>query len=139
MTPVTDDVYVKVRVGSEAYALPIENVLEVAELGDLSALPGARTGVLGIRNFHGQVLAVFDLAHVLGGQHDGLPSRLVVADRGGSLAGLAVDEVTDVGSLPADRTEPESAYLTAAVLDDGALVGIVDLDRVFASLRSDAR
>jgi chemotaxis signal transduction protein len=76
---------------------------------------------------------------VLGGSGDPVPSRLVVADRSSSLAGLAVDEVTDVGSLPEDRTETESEFVTDAVLEDGALVGIVDLDRVFAALRSDSR
>jgi purine-binding chemotaxis protein CheW len=139
MTTATSEVYVKVRVGSETYALPIESVLEVAELGDLTALPGAGAGVLGMRNFHGQVLPVFDLGHVFGGSRDAMPSRVVVADRSNCLAGLAVDEVTDVGSLPAERAEPESEYLTDAVLEDGALVGVVDLDRVFAALRSDAR
>jgi purine-binding chemotaxis protein CheW len=139
VTTATSEVYVKVRVGSETYALPVASVLEVADLGDLTELPGAGTGVLGMRNFHGQVLPVFDLAHVLGGSGDAVPSRLVVADRSGCLAGLAVDEVTDVGSLSADRAEPESEYLTDAVLEDGALVGIVDLDRVFATLRSNAR
>jgi purine-binding chemotaxis protein CheW len=128
MTTATSEVYVKVRVGSETYALPIEGVLEVAELGDLTAVPGAGTGVLGMRNFHGQVLPVFELAHFLGGSRDLVPSRIVVADLNGSLAGLAVDEVTDVGALPEDRAEPESEYLTDAVLDDGVLVGIVDLD-----------
>ena len=52
-----------------------------------------------MRNFHGQVLPVFDLAHVLGIPHEGRPPRLVVTDQGGSLAGLAVDEVTDVAPL----------------------------------------
>jgi len=134
----TSDAFVKVRVGTETYALRIDSVLEVAELGDLTALPGAGTGVLGMRNFHGQVLPVFDLAHVLGGSHDAVPSRLVVADCNHRLAGLAVDEVTDVGSLPAERVETESEYLTDGVLDDGALVGIVDLERVFAALRHGA-
>ena len=55
-------VHVRLRVGRERYALPIENVLEVAELGSLSALPGAGAAVLGVRNLRGQVLPVFDLA-----------------------------------------------------------------------------
>jgi purine-binding chemotaxis protein CheW len=131
----TSEVYVKVRVGAETYALPIESVLEVAKLGEITPLPGTGTSVLGMRNFHGQVVPVFDLAQLLGGSHD-MPSRVVVAERGGCLAGFAVDEVSDVGALPADRSEPESDYLTDAVLDDGALVGIVDVDRVFESLRS---
>ena len=139
MTATTTDVYVKVRVGNESYALPIDSVLEVAELGELTALPGAGTGLLGVRNFHGKVLPVFHLAHALGGSRDVMPTRLVVADTAGAIAGLAVDEVTDVGSLPDVRSESESEYLTDAVLENGTLIGVVDLDRLFAALRGDAR
>ena len=92
-------VHVRLRVGGEMYAVPIENVLEVAELGDLTAVPGAAPQCSGVRNLHGQVLPVFDLAHVLGIPRDGRPQRLVVTDHGGRLAGLAVDEVTDVAPL----------------------------------------
>src|SRR5579859_7181371 len=129
-------VYVRVRAGEETYALPIAGVLEVADLGDLTELPGAGNGVLGVRNFHGRVLPVFDLALALGGIRLAAPSRLVVADCGGDIAGFAVDAVTDVGPLPDERAEPESEFLSEAVLADGALVGVVDLDRVFAALRS---
>ncbi len=85
MTTATGDVFVKVRVGSEMYALPIASVLEVAELGDLTALPGAAAGVLGLRNFHGQVLPVFDLAHVLGSS----AGRRAVADSSSPTAAVA--------------------------------------------------
>ena len=76
--------------------MPIENVLEVAELGELSAVPGAGAAVLGVRNLHGQVLPVFDLARVLAIAGDAPAPRIVVAEHAGRLAGLAVDEVTDV-------------------------------------------
>jgi purine-binding chemotaxis protein CheW len=130
----TGGVYVNVRVGSEAYALPIESVLEVAELGILTTLPGAGAGVLGVSNFHGQVLPVFDLATVLGNPRLDRPARLVVADHGGRLAGLAVDEIASVGSFEAELEPTESDYLTSSALEDGRLVGVVDLDRVFAQL-----
>jgi purine-binding chemotaxis protein CheW len=130
----TSSVYVNVRVGGEAYALPIESVLEVAELGDLTTLPGAGTGVLGVTNFHGQVLPVFDLAHVLGSPTSDRPERVVIADHAGLLAGLAVDEIASVGSFDAELEATESDYLTSAALEDGRLVGVVDLDRVFAQL-----
>jgi len=133
------DVHVRLRVGTETYALPIENVLEVAEFGDLTVVPGTGAGVLGVRNFHGQVLPVFDLSLILGSARDGRPPRLVVADHSGRLAGLAVDEVTDVAPLTADPEDAESEYLTHAVLEDGVLVGVVDVDRVFAALGRQAR
>ena len=54
-------VHLRLRVGGERYALPIENVLEVTPLGELSGVPGAGGAVLGVRNLRGQVLPVFDL------------------------------------------------------------------------------
>ena len=132
------DVHVKLRVGAEAYALPIENVLEVAELGDLAAVPGAGPAVLGVRNLHGQVLPVFDLARVLGIARDGRPPCVVVAEQHGRLAGLAVDEVTDVAPLAADVEEAETEFLRCAVLEEDRLVGVVDVERVFAALAREA-
>ena len=133
-----ESVHVRLYVGRETYALPIENVLEVAELGGLTAVPGAGAGVLGVRNFHGQVLPVFDLAHVLGIPREGRPPRLVVTDHGGRLAGLAVDEVTEVAAFTTDLEEAESEYLAHAVLEEGRLVGLVDVGRVFEALAKEA-
>jgi purine-binding chemotaxis protein CheW len=132
------DVRVRLQVGDETYAIAIENVLEVAELGDLTPVPGAGPIVLGVSNFHGQVLPVFDFAHVLGASRDGSPSRLLVAERDGRLAGLAVDGVTDVAPIAGELENAESDYLTHAVLEDGRLVGVVDVDRVFAALAREA-
>jgi purine-binding chemotaxis protein CheW len=137
MTPMSA-MHVRLRVGGEVYAVPIENVLEVAELGDLSTVPGAGAGVLGVRNFHGQVLPVFDLAHVLGIPNEGQPARLVVTDQAGCLAGLAVDDVTDVAPLEGELEETETEYLTHATLEKGTLVGVIDVARIFAALAEKA-
>jgi purine-binding chemotaxis protein CheW len=130
-------VHVRLRLGREHYAVPIENVLEVGELGALSAIPGAGSVVLGVRNLRGQVLPVFDLARVLGIAGDAA-RRLVVAEHEGRQAGLAVDEVTDVGALPGGAEEAQADHLTGAVLDEGRLVGIIDVGRVFRSLAGQA-
>lgn len=127
-------VHVRLRVGREQYALPIEHVLEVAELGVLSAVPGAGVAVLGVRNLHGQMLPVFDLARVLTITGDQPAQRVVVAEHEGRLAGLAVDEVTDVRELAINVEETETENLSGAVLEDGRLVGIIDVERLFASL-----
>ena len=71
---------------------------------------------------------------VIGIARDGEPKRLLVAEQGGRRAGFAVDEVTDVGVLADVEEATESEYLAGAALDDGELVGVVDLERVFAAL-----
>jgi purine-binding chemotaxis protein CheW len=128
------DVHVRLRVGAELYALPIANVLEVGVLGELSGVPGSGATVLGLRNLHGRVLPVFDLARVLAIAGDPAACRIVVAEHEGRLAGLAVDEITDGASLAA-LTEPADAeYLSGALLEDGRLIGVIDVDRLFQGL-----
>jgi purine-binding chemotaxis protein CheW len=130
--------HVRVRVGRELYALPVANVLEVAELGELTVVPGASRSVLGVRNLDGRVLPIFDLASVFGIAREGHAPRLVVAELGGLRAGFAVDEVTDVSALGSEREHAEADYLAHAVLEDGKLVGAVDIEHVFATLAREA-
>jgi len=78
--------------------MPVENVLEVADLGQVRAVPGARPEVLGVRNRRGQILPVVDLARLLGIARPGPPSRLLVAEARGCQAGFAIDEVSWVAS-----------------------------------------
>jgi purine-binding chemotaxis protein CheW len=127
-------VHVRVRIGRESYAVPVEHVIEVAELSDLSPVPGAPGSVLGVRNLRGDVLPVFDLASALGIAGDSLPQSLLVTEHGGVRAGFAVDEVTDVGVLPPVGEETRSKLLVGAALDDSGLVGVVDVGRLFAAL-----
>ena len=131
--------HVRVRVADEHYALAVEDVLEVAELGDVTPVPGAGAAVLGVRNLRGQVLPVVDLATVFElppAQSD----RIVIAERGGLRAGLAVDAVAGVEELPDASEEVDSPHLVGAALADGALVGVIDVGSVLEAVEgSNAR
>jgi len=128
-------VHVRVRVGAEDYALPVEDVLEVTELGHVTPLPGAGAGVLGVRNLRGQVIPILDLATLLDVDRTRSPERIVVAVDGDRRAGLAVDAVVDVEVVGEASEAVESPLLSGAVLIDDALVGVVD---VRALLRAQA-
>jgi chemotaxis signal transduction protein len=127
-------VHVRVLAGGEHYALPVEEVLEIAELGQVTPVPGAPSGVLGVRNLRGQVIPVIDLATMLGLSSDDGNERIVVAEDSGRRAALAVTATVDVGELGAATEEVESSYLSGAILVDGALVGIVDVPAVLAAV-----
>lgn len=127
-------VHVRIRVGAETYALPVENVLEVGELPEVGAVPGSGPALLGVLNLRGRVLPTFDLARTFGIPREGRPSHLVVTKEGGRIAGLAVDEVIDVAPLAAPVQESEASYLAGSMLDNGTLVGVIDADSMFAAL-----
>jgi len=115
-------VHVRVRAGGEDYALPVEAVREVAELGDVTPVPGAGPGVLGVRNLRGQVLPIADLRALLDLPRPEAARRVVVVDVSAGQAGFAVDEVVGVGPLP-EMTEPvDSPLLEGAAVVDGTLV-----------------
>ena len=121
--------------GAESYALPIGNVREIALLGDVAPLPGAPAAVLGVLNLHGRVLPVIELASLLGVPHHDRPLRIVIAEDGGRLAGLAVHSVTDVEVLPETSEEVVSPHLHGAALVDGVLVGAIDVAAVLDTIQ----
>ncbi len=127
-------VHVRLRVASEAYAMPVEHVLEVADLGQVRAVPRSRPELLGVRNLRGQVLPVVDLALLFGIPRTVPPGRMIVAEAGGRRAGFAIDEVSGVGELGDPAEETESDLLVGAALGGGDLIGVIDVPRVFDSL-----
>jgi chemotaxis signal transduction protein len=127
-------VHVRLRVASETYAMPVEFVLEVAELGELAPVPRSRPEMLGVWNLRGQILPVVDLALLLGIPRSAPPRRLLVAEAGGRQAGFAIDNVSAVGELADPAEEAESDLLVGATLAGGELIGVIDVPRVFDSL-----
>jgi purine-binding chemotaxis protein CheW len=129
------DLHVWMRAGDEDYALAVDNVLEVAEIGEITPVPGAHRAVLGLRNLRGNVLAVVDLLAVLRPAQPGKRGRIVVAEEGGRRAALAVDSVVGVQQLPGSREDVESPHLAGAALVAGALVGVIDVKSVLDSVQ----
>ena len=129
-------VHVQVRVGAERYALPVQHVLEVADLGEVVAVPGAARHVVGMRNLRGRILPVVDLAALMGAAA-GRGERLVVTESADRLAGLVVDEVA-VADLPEAPQRPDAEVLAQAVLADGDLIGVLDVDQLFDQLQRGA-
>jgi chemotaxis signal transduction protein len=125
---------VLVRVADETYAVPVEHVPEVAPVGDVVPVPGAPPAVRGVRNLRGEILALVDLAAVLGLSAPGEPQRIAVVEHGGVRCGLLVDEVVDVADVE-DAPQPVQAPLVRrAVLHDEALVGVLDVAGVLDAL-----
>lgn len=119
----------------EVHAVPVSRVIEVARLGDVTAVPGTRREILGVRNLHRQILPVIDLALVLGIRAAAAPAQVLVAEADGTTGGLAVDEILGVSELPDPVTETEQEFLLGTMLREGSLIGIIDVPAVFAWIR----
>jgi chemotaxis signal transduction protein len=126
--------HVRVTVASEAHALPVEDVLEVAEVGEITPLPGASAAIVGVWNMRGQVVPVVDLAAVLGLRGAHSPERLVIVEHAQLTAALAVDRIVGVEDLPDVPEEIDSPHLARATLFDGELVGVLDVGSVLGAV-----
>ena len=125
--------HLRIRLGTEHYALDLDHVLEVVELGEVTPVPGSAPTLIGIRNLRGEILPALDLSALLGVAGERAPHSLVVVADGERRAGLAVDEVIDLSQLPQATARVDSLLVRGGVLVDGALVGVVDVSAMLAS------
>ncbi|MHB1876879.1 MAG: chemotaxis protein CheW [Streptosporangiaceae bacterium] len=124
--------YLRVQVAGEQYAIDVRSVREVGTLGDVTAVPGSSRPVLGLCTVRGSILPVIDLAAVFDRPGLGRPAQLAVIEATGQRAALAVDGLIGVGE-PAGTVERSGAdLLTGTFLDDGDLVGLVDIVALMA-------
>ncbi len=100
--------WLRLRCGTQAYALELLKVQEVVLPVPLLGLRGTATSVLGIMNLRGQVVPVIDLGLHLGFAPTGEDSltRIVVLEEKGEALGLRVSAVEDVASLTESQIEP---------------------------------
>jgi purine-binding chemotaxis protein CheW len=122
--------YLRIQLGAENYALGLDHVLEVVELGEVTPVPGSRPILLGLRNLRGEILPALDLRVVLGVAVGAAPRHLVVVGNGDRRAGLVVDDVIDFTELPEAGTAVDSPFVQRAVLAEGDLVGVVDVSAI---------
>src|SRR3984885_10134822 len=136
-SPVIEDasgaMHLRIRLGTEHYALDLDHVLEVVELGDITPVPGSGATLIGLRNLRGEILPALDLSALLGVVGESAARNLVVVADGHRRAGLAVDELIDLSELPEATARVDSLLVRGGVLVEGALVGVVDVSAMLAS------
>jgi hypothetical protein len=123
------------EIGGLLFAMPIAGVLEVAEMGGSSCVPGVPPDVASVINYRGDALPVVHRARLFdgGAESEGPPEHvLVVSDRasGAARLGLDVDRVlglvdgagaTSRGGDPIAERRPLGSRV-AHILDPARLV-----------------
>ncbi|WP_052464740.1 chemotaxis protein CheW [Geoalkalibacter subterraneus] len=99
--------------GKEEYALDIEGVVEIIKPRSISPIPRVPGFILGIMSLRGVILPVFDLKQRLNlGQVEEDPSnRVVVCQVGDRIAGLLVDNISQVVRLTERNIEPPPSLM----------------------------
>lgn len=92
----------------EEYGVLIEQVREIRPLESITKVPNAKSYVRGVMNLRGMIVPVIDVKEKLGFSSDGTQSpksRVLVADVGGKLTGLLIDEVDQVMRITSKEVE----------------------------------
>lgn len=127
--------YLTFYLGQQGYAIPIEQVVEVAAMVELSTMPDTPSALLGVANRHGAVLPMLDLRQVFGKAVTPIsPATLfIVAALGDQLVGLVVDEVHQVEYLQADKAASKigsQRYVDQIISRQDRLIQVVALAAV---------
>ena len=112
--------WLRMRCGSQAYALELLKVQEVVLPVPLLPLRGTPTAMLGIMNLRGQVVPVMDLGTHLGAgpAEDDANTRIVVLEENGETMGLRVSAVEDVANLTDSQIEPPDTARICQISND---------------------
>jgi len=134
------------RLHAQEYGAAITEVKETIPVRPITRVFLTPPWLAGIINLRGDVVAVLDLAQLLG-----LPastvtddSRIIIARVGGVVAGMLVDELAELRTVQSAALRPPPPTLSAegsallrgvVTLEDGAAVRVLDLPALFESER----
>jgi len=129
----------------QEYGVAINDVKETLALRPIARMFLTPDWLTGIINLRGDVVAVIDLALLVGMPRTvaGDDARIVVVRRGGLVAGILVDRMAEVRTVPAADVAPPPATIptdAAALLRGlatvpGGAVRILDVGSLFDSER----
>lgn len=95
------------RLDTENYGVNVQNIREVLRVGEIRAVPGAPSDVLGVINVRGVIVSVLDARQFFklpSTAHTDL-SRIIIIEQQGQTLGLLVDEVKEVRDIPEERID----------------------------------
>ncbi|HEX9022534.1 MAG TPA: chemotaxis protein CheW, partial [Geobacteraceae bacterium] len=130
------------RIGEDIYAVDIMRIKEIIRPQRLTVLPKAPAFVEGVLNLRGLVIPVIDLR-----KRFDMPAReidqnrrLLIITLAGCTMGMAVDEVTEVITIPVPHIKPppqltqgvDAEYLVGVCLAKDSLIMLLNPDRLLS-------
>jgi purine-binding chemotaxis protein CheW len=133
--------FITFEVGNDHFALPIQHVIEFRTWTEPTGMPHVPSYMRGVINVRGEIIPVFDLAARIGrGLTDATARHVTILAQNldGQTTGVLVDSVLDILSVTADQISAlphidggdAAPFLSGVLTIDGALLGIIDIDRL---------
>ena len=105
-------------------ACELDAIREIVPYRQATRLPGAPPFVTGLINLRGSILTVMDMGLRLGGAPiDPIKGSIVLAESGGKVIGLGVDELRDVQRVPKSQIEPADGEIGSGLVSGVLQVG----------------
>jgi chemotaxis signal transduction protein len=136
----------RMTVGGTRVAVEAGLVYEVVRIPPITPLPGAPALLSGVASHRGDVVAVVDLARLLGKGETkiGSRSRMALARSDGLVVAVLADEVLGLAKFPAKALQPaplgteSSEFISGLLMEGAGSTNILDLRRALASARERA-
>lgn len=131
---VTSNAFLTFLLGGQDYALPIENVIEIAAMVEVTRVAGAAPGLLGVVNRHGAPIPMLDLRMALEQSAPPIDVSMlfIVASIHNRMVGLVVDEVLQV-EYASGWSGDSTRYIEGIISQRGRLIQVVSLERVLTA------
>ena len=143
--PESQEKYVIFSLAGANYAVPMNQVLELGELGHFTPVPHVPAWLLGVTNLRGDIVSVIDLRVLLGVEVADVPANnLLVAETlaGDLMTCLLVERVQGMASVPQSkiqtlegwRGDSLAPYTCGVYAHGDGLLSILDLEGLLRSL-----
>ncbi len=136
---------VLLRLGADRYAVPITSVREILRLGRFTPVSTAPAFVLGAINLRGVIVTILDLRVFFGLEPGplGADARIIIAEGGGMVVGILVEQVEEIVDRPAAQVKPPLSpskgivedYVVGIAAHEGQMVVLIDLEKVLRNPR----
>ena len=142
VTSAADESFVTLSVAGQLCGVPVLSVRDILDTQVITRIPLAPPEIAGSLNLRGRIVTAIDLRRRLGlpAAAPGTPQMSVVAEQGGELYALMVDQVSEVMRLAAGAFEPNpstlprswAAFSNGIYRLEGRLMVVLDVERVLA-------
>lgn len=133
--------FIRFEMGGERYCIPLEAVTKIERVPPIIPVPRTPSFVRGIASLRGEIVAVIDLAAVIGGEPTTTTAHglLVLAD-GARRVGILSDALPDYfrvgvsGLLPAPTGRAGDALIANAIERKEGTVAVLDVKKLMEVL-----